>query len=158
MRVVKPALVNNRNQENEIKNVSGTPHSLIATEISELRLPLLQRACRRQASEKSGRLERKVRRLARHCQGHGACVQRQRPRVPSAHQRSNVAQMDGKSILRTPAVSSDTSARRRKRPFQDTRRNGERAPQVAGRKSDEHKFLRVAASVSCWQPFCISAD
>lgn len=37
MRVVKPALVNNRNQENEIKKVSSTPHLLIATEISELR-------------------------------------------------------------------------------------------------------------------------
>jgi TRAP-type C4-dicarboxylate transport system permease large subunit len=34
---VKLALVNNRNQENEIKKVSNTPHSLIVTEISELR-------------------------------------------------------------------------------------------------------------------------
>jgi hypothetical protein len=41
MRVVKPALVNNRNQENEIKKVSSTPHLLIATEISELRPVLL---------------------------------------------------------------------------------------------------------------------
>ena len=40
IRVVKRALVNNRNQENEIKKVSSTPHSLIVTEISELR-PLL---------------------------------------------------------------------------------------------------------------------
>jgi len=37
IRVVKRALVNNRNQENEIKKVSSTPHLLIATEISELR-------------------------------------------------------------------------------------------------------------------------
>jgi len=44
MRVVKPALVNNRNQENEIKKVSSTPHLLIATEISELR-PVLLRTC-----------------------------------------------------------------------------------------------------------------
>ena len=42
MRVVKPALVNNRNQENEIKKVSSTPHLLIATEISELRPVLLR--------------------------------------------------------------------------------------------------------------------
>ena len=44
MRVVKPALVNNRNQENEIKKVSSTPHSLIVTEISELRPVLLSSA------------------------------------------------------------------------------------------------------------------
>ena len=37
IRVVKRALVNNRNQENGIKKVSSTPHLLIATEISELR-------------------------------------------------------------------------------------------------------------------------
>jgi hypothetical protein len=37
---VKLALVNNRNQENEIKKVSSNPHLLIATEISEQR-PLL---------------------------------------------------------------------------------------------------------------------
>ena len=37
MRVVKRALVNNRNYENEIKKVSSNPHLLIATEISELR-------------------------------------------------------------------------------------------------------------------------
>ena len=41
IRVVKRALVNNRNQENEIKNVSSTPHSLIVTEIPELR-PVLR--------------------------------------------------------------------------------------------------------------------
>jgi hypothetical protein len=45
MRVVKPALVNNRNQENEIKKVSSTPHLLIATEISELRPVLLALMC-----------------------------------------------------------------------------------------------------------------
>jgi len=44
MRVVKLALVNNRNQENEIKKASSTPHLLIATEISELR-PVLLRTC-----------------------------------------------------------------------------------------------------------------
>jgi len=37
MRVVKRALVNNRNYENEIIKVSSSPHSLIVTEISELR-------------------------------------------------------------------------------------------------------------------------
>lgn len=41
IRVVKRALVNNRNQENEIKKVSSTPHSLIVTEIPELR-PVLR--------------------------------------------------------------------------------------------------------------------
>ena len=41
MCVVKPALVNNRNQENEIKKVSSTPHSLIVTEIPELRSLLI---------------------------------------------------------------------------------------------------------------------
>jgi len=44
MRVVKPALINNRNQENETKKVSSTPHLLIATEISELRPVLLSSA------------------------------------------------------------------------------------------------------------------
>jgi hypothetical protein len=47
IRVVKRALVNNRNQENEIKKVSSTPHSLIVTEIPELR-PVLHKESARE--------------------------------------------------------------------------------------------------------------
>jgi len=50
IRVVKRALVNNRNQENEIKKVSSTPHSLIATEIPELR-PVLHKESARETEK-----------------------------------------------------------------------------------------------------------